>query len=119
MAGYSAIWKRFKSWAEKNGLEYFHELLAEHAEKYSEDLWTSKISPSTFNAHIKFLTGVFALLENQAGLGENVWRRITRKDKTPDQGRRNLSEDELRNVLERAVGNQRGMFAIGLVNGVP
>lgn len=116
--GYTAIWKRFKAWAPSKSLEYFHEVLEQHAKDYAQDLWSSKISPSTFNAHIKFLMSIFGLLETNAGLTENVWRRITRKEKAPDQGRRNFTEEELRKILANATGPMRVMFAIGLFTGL-
>jgi integrase len=118
LLGYEAIWKRFAAWAKEKGLEYFHEVDRTRADEYAGNLWKSHVSPSTFNAHVKLLTNVFKLLETQANLTENVWAGITRKTKTPDQGRRNLSEDELRTVLERATGNLRLMFALSLFTGL-
>lgn len=118
LTGYKAIWDRFELWSSRNGVEYLHELDRGHAERYAEDLWKSHVSPSTFNAHIKLLTNIFKLLETYAGLSENVWARIIRKDKTPDQGRRNFTEPELRIILNRAEGNQRVMFVLGLFTGL-
>ena len=105
-------------WAKDHSLDYFHEVDRSHAEEYAGDLWKSHISPSTFNAHIKLLTHVFKVMETQAGLAENVWTSITRKERVTDQGRRNLSEKELRTVLDRATGNLRLMFALGLFTGL-
>jgi integrase len=118
LAGYEAIWKRFKIWATGKGLDFLHEVTDEHARAYAEDLWSSRVSPSTFNAHIKFLASVFSVLESNAGLTDNVWKKITRKDKAPDQGRRNLTENELKTILSKANGTRRIMFAIGLFTGL-
>jgi integrase len=118
VAGYEAIWKRFKTWAGQNSLEYLHEVDRADAERYAEDLWKSHVSPSTFNAHIKLLTNIFKILETSAGLTENVWARITRKEKTPDQGRRNLSEKELQTIFEKATGNRKMMLMLGLFTGL-
>jgi integrase len=118
LAGYKAIWSRFVAWAAQNGLENLHELDRGHAERYAEDLWKSHVSPSTFNAHINLLANVFRILETSAGLSENVWARITRKDKAPDQGRRNLTEEELKTIFGSAQGNMRVMFIIGLFTGL-
>jgi integrase len=76
------------------------------------------VSPSTFNAHIKFLAALFKALEVKAGLTENVWALITRKAKAVDQGRRNLTEEELRNVIGKATGNLRVMIVVGLFTGL-
>ena len=118
LLGYEAIWKRFTAWAKEKGLEFFHEVDRTHAEAYAGDLWKSRVAPTTYNAHMKLLTNVFRVLENKASLTENVWAGITRREKTNDQGRRNLSEDELRTVLERSSGNMRLMFAIALFTGL-
>jgi integrase len=118
LSGYESIWKRFTSWANTQAVEHLHDVLEKHAHDYAKDLWASKVSPSTFNAHVKFLAGAFALLEAEAGLTENVWRKITRKDKATDQGRRNLTEEELKTVFTRASGPQRVMLALGLFTGL-
>ena len=118
LLGYGAIWKRFQTWAHEKGLDFFHEVDRTHAEAYAGDLWKSHVAPTTYNAHMKLLTNVFRVLENKASLTENVWLGITRREKTNDQGRRNLSEDELRTVLERSSGNMRLMFAVALFTGL-
>ncbi len=118
IAGYDAIWDRFETWATQNGLEYLHEVDRADAERYAEDFWKSHVSPSTFNAHIKLLTNIFKILETSAGLTENVWARITRKEKAPDQGRRNLSEKELEAIFKKASGNQKMMLMLGLFTGL-
>jgi integrase len=84
----------------------------------AKSLEKSHVSPSTFNGHIKLLANVFRILETSAGLSENVWARITRKDKAPDQGRRNLTEEELKTIFGSAQGNMRVMFIIGLFTGL-
>ena len=118
IAGYEAIWDRFETWAGQNRLEYLHEVDRSDAERYAEDFWKSHVSPSTFNAHIKLLTSIFKVLETSAGLTENVWARITRKEKAPDQGRRNLSEKELQTIFEKAKGNQKLLLMLGLFTGL-
>jgi integrase len=118
LTGYKSIWKRFESWVKPTGLIYFHELERNHAEQYAEQLWKSHVSPTTYNAHIKFLTHMFNVLKTKAGLVENIWAAITRKDKAADQGRRNLSESELQTILERATGSMRKMIALGLFTGL-
>jgi integrase len=115
---YAGIWKRFERWAVVQGVVHLHELDRSHAGKYAEDLWATKVTPSTFNAHIKFLTHVFKVLETKADLTENVWSRITRKDKIRDQGRRNFTADELTTIMEASKGNMRLMIALGLFTGL-
>ena len=76
------------------------------------------MSPNTFNQHIKFLRGAFAVLESRAGLLLNPWAHLKSRKKKMDEGRRNLTEDELKNVLTKARGNMRLMFHIGLFTGL-
>lgn len=116
--GYEAIWKRFQKWAESKRIPHLHELSREHAEEYGSNLWHSKVSPTTFNAHIKFLRGAFAVLETQAGLVGNVWSHIKHKQKNGNEGRRNLTEEELKTVLLKAKGNLGVMIHIGLFSGL-
>jgi integrase len=118
LAGYEAIWKRFANWAKDRSLQFFHEVQPADAEAYGANLWASKVSPATFNAHIKFLRSAFGALELQAGLGANPWSRLKTKQKTPGEGRRNLSMEELQIVMARAEGNLRLMLAIGLFTGM-
>jgi integrase len=117
LAGYEAVWKRFKKWAGLKELDYFHEIQEKDAKDYATDLWTSHVSPATFNAHIKFLSSAFTLLDTEAGLSENVWRKITRKE-SEQTGKRNFTEDEIRTVFEKSNGNMRVMFTIGLFTGL-
>ena len=118
LAGYEAIWKRFRLWASTAGLSFLHEVTKAHAEDYSADLWKSKVSPNTFNQHIKFLRGAFSVLEARAGLLVNPWAHLKSRKKKLDEGRRNLSEIELKTVLTKARGNMGLMFHIGLFTGL-
>jgi integrase len=118
LAGYEAIWKRFAAWADDRRLQYFHEVQPTDAEAYGADLWGSKVSPATFNAHIKFLRSAFGALELQGGLGANPWSRLKTKQKTLGEGRRNLSMEELQTIMARAEGNLRLMLAVGLFTGM-
>ncbi len=118
LAGYEAIWRRFATWAQNRGLQYFHEVQPADAEAYGADLWASKVSPATFNAHIKFLRSAFAALELKAGLATNPWSRLKTKQKTVGEGRRNLSMEELQTVMARAEGNLHLMLAVGLFTGM-
>jgi len=118
LLGYEAIWKRFAAWAKEQKLKFMHEVGREHAEDYAADLWKSKVSASTFNAHIKFLRSAFTALDRKAGLVSNPWSPIKSKKKVHADGRRNLTLTELQTVLGRAKGNLRVMFSIGLFTGL-
>ncbi len=118
LLGYEAIWKRFAAWAKQQKLECMHEVGRESAEDYAADLWKSKVSASTFNAHIKFLRSAFTALDRKAGLVSNPWSHIKSKKKVHADGRRNLTLPELQTVMGRAKGNLRVMLSIGLFTGL-
>lgn len=118
LAGYEAMWRRFQSWAAKAGIAHLHEVTRAQTEDYAEDLWTSGVSPSTFNQHIKLLRGVFNTLETRAGLLGNPWAHLKSRQRIADEGRRNLTEAELRRVLSKAEGNLKLMLHLGLFTGL-
>lgn len=118
LKGYVAIWSRFEKWAGARGLKYLHEVNREQTEEYATHLWKSKVSPTTFNAHIKFLRAAFVALESRAGLVGNPWSPIKSKKKNHGEGRRNLNEEELKKVLSRAQGNLKLMLHLGLFTGL-
>jgi integrase len=116
--GYSSIWTRFAVWAEARKIKFLHELTAGDSEAYAADLWKSKVSPSTYNQHIKFLRSLFTALETEAGLVTNPWARIISTKKSLGGGRRNLTIEELQNVLAKAEGSIRHMVIVGLFTGL-
>ena len=118
LLGYQSIWKRFMGWVEPRKLHFLHELSAADAEAYAGDLWKSKVSPATYNQHIKFLRSIFSALETEAGLVTNPWAKITSTKKSLGGGRRNLTMEELQTVLAKAEGNLRLMFIIGIFTGL-
>jgi len=92
LEGYKAVWKRFfnfeldekpkkhakaerKGWIQKHhaGVKYLHEVTESMAEDYASDLWGSKMSPATYNAHVKFLRSMFKTLTIKGGLSVNPW----------------------------------------------
>jgi len=118
LQGYDAMWRRFQRWAETSGLVHLDDISRANAETYAADLWDSSVSPSTFNQHIKLLRGVFQSLEHRAGLAANPWSHLKSRKRALDEGRRNLTETELAEVLHRAKGNLRLMLHLGLFTGL-
>ena len=118
LTGYEAIWDRFVAWAAEQKLAYLHEVTHESAEQYAADLWKSKVSSSTYNAHKKFLRSAFGSLRKKAGLMANPWDDIKTKKKVHAEGRRRLTLTELQTILGKATGNLRVMFALGLFTGL-
>jgi integrase len=119
LAGYSAIFQRFKEWAEKQipPVRSLHEVSTAIAETYATDLKVANFSPRTFNAHSSFLQSMFNALRNRAGLVANVWQEIPRRDSAP-RGRRELKPDEMVKVIAAANGSLRTLFLIGAYTGM-
>lgn len=118
LAGYEAMWRRFQAWASNAKIAFLHEVTRSHAEDYAADLWGSSVSPSTFNQHLKFIRSLFTTLEARAGLLSNPWAHLKTRKRALDEGRRNLTEAELRIVLNRAEGNLKLMLHLGLFTGL-
>ena len=119
VAGYAAIWKRFEKWLslEHPEVRTLHEVSHQIAEDYAANMDQAGVSPRTFNAHIGFLRSLFKALSRRAGLTENPWAEIPSRD-LETKGRRDLSEAELRNVLEKAEGELRPMVLLGIYTGM-
>jgi integrase len=119
LLGYEAVWKRFKRWALGKELHFLHEISADHAVQYADNLWQSKVSASTYNQHVKFLRSLFVALELEAGLVSNPWARITSTKKNLEKGgRRNLTIEEFQAVLAKAEPNLQLLLLIGLFTGL-
>ena len=95
LQGYEAMWRRFQTWAVGQSLNHLDEVTRAHAESYAVDLWKSRVSPSTFNQHLKLIRGVFQSLQHQMGLEGNPWSHLKSRKRSLDEGRRNLTEAEL------------------------
>ena len=117
LSGYKGQWTRFKGWAAKNGIRYLHETSPALAEKYAADLWGSKVSPRTYNAHIKLLQGMFRTLRLSASIEGNPWQDIRQKEAST-KSRRNLTPKELKTVCSKATGSMRYLIALGLYTGM-
>ena len=117
ISGYTAIWKRFIGWLTQYKLKYLHEITGLHAQDYSTDLWKSEVSPSTYNAHVKFLRAMFNALKLKAGLILNPWAEIKTLEKET-QGRENFTPEELSIVCSKATGAFRFMIALGIYTGM-
>ena len=117
LAAYSGQWKRFREWAEKQDIDFLHEVDELKAQAYATDLSKSNVSPRTYNAHIKLLRAMFKTLSTVAGLPENVWQGIALKESSPE-GRRNLTPKELTAICEKAQGTLRYLFVLGIYTGM-
>ncbi len=118
LRGYRAAWQRFAAWASGRDLRWFHEFDEAAALAYADDLWASRVTPRTFNAHVQFLRSLWGTLRVAAGLGtDNPWAGVKAKAAGPDTGRRDLTPDELRAVVGSATGSLRLLLLAGTLTG--
>ena len=118
LGGYRGIWTQFAAWAEKRGLSWLHELAEADAMVYADHLWSSNVTPRTFTAHIRFLKSVWSTLRIAGGLTEaNPWSGVKSKALAADSGRRDLTPDELRMIIQAATGSLRLILLAGALTG--
>ncbi len=87
------------------------------AEEYAGELNHGRLSPNTFNKHIRVLELVFRVLKRKARISENPWENIQRK-KLETSSRRELNVEELKRVCQSAKGEFRTLFGLGVYSGL-
>ena len=119
LAGYDAIWRRFKSWliSSHPDIRFLHETDANIAEGYAANLWGSGITARTYNAHVGFLKSMFNVLAGHAGLRENPWADLPRMSGRTES-RRRLTAQELERIILDARGNLRAILLVGIYTGM-
>jgi integrase len=116
---YEGQFGQFTAWAaEKHPEAPALRDIAHHiAEEYAGHLNGTGISPNTFNKHIRVLDLVFRVLKRKARLTDNPWETIQRK-KLQTSSRRELTVEELKLVCQKATGEFRTLFALGVYSGL-
>ncbi len=117
LAGYQAIWRRFADWAAERKREWLHEVDPTMAQDYAANLWGSKVTGNTFNAHTKFLKSAWQTLKVPAGITANPWETIRLRAMEQGTGRRALSPEEVRRVITAAVGPMKLLLTAGAMTG--
>lgn len=117
LAGYTAIWNRFKKWAEKQKIAHLHEVTRVHGQNYMADVSASGVTERTYGAHLKFLRSVFNVLEDQAGIAENPFAKLTVPE-LQTQSREAFTAEELKTICAKASGDWKYMIAIGIFTGL-
>ena len=117
LAGYTAIWNRFKKWVEKQKIAHLHEVTRVHGQSYMADVSASGVTERTYGAHLKFLRSVFNVLEDQAGIAENPFAKLTVPE-LQTQSREAFTAEELKTICTKASGDWKYMIAIGLFTGL-
>lgn len=120
---YEAHWRHFANWLASTvpEVEDLSGVTFAIAEQYmvhlaAPDKKGRTPTGRTLNAHRAFLRAFWNVLKEKAGLSENPWAKIAKRDETP-VSRRPLSVAELRDVCQRATGEMRLLLALGLFLG--
>ncbi len=116
---YRHQWERFRQWIEENRPEETRlaDVTEATARAYAVDLSSSGISGATYNKHITLLRMVFRVLSEEGRIPRNPFSSITRKKHHPE-GRRALSPEELRKILQEAEGDLGALLLIGASTGL-
>lgn len=119
LAGYEAVWKRFKEWLSRVRPQYAHlaQITEADAKAYSEELWSSKVSPVTYNLHVSFLRRLWTQLKLKAGVTSDVWQDIERQEKRTFS-HESLTKEQLVAVIGSANGELRNLLLVGLLTGL-
>ena len=116
---YAGYWTKFREWLEAtdgNAL-YARDITSKIAQGYVSCLRQSDISPNTFNKHIGFLKLFFRVLEEPARMAENPFGNV-KKRKLQTNVRRELSIEELKDILEKADGELQTLLYLGTFTGL-
>lgn len=116
---YGFQWERFRGWLAKHkpNVKTLADIAPGMAQEYAGHLAGANVSANTFNKHIGLLALVFRVLADDAGITSNPWERITRK-KQRSNGRRELTTEELRRIVQASSGELRLLLAIGIYTGL-
>ncbi len=116
---YESKWSIFEKWlqAERPNLATLQDVKGEVVQAYLENLIHNRIANATYNGHLNVLRYIFRILKDKAQLTENVWEKPKTKPLVT-QSRRELTIEELKTVCDRATGDLRALFCIGLYTGL-
>jgi integrase len=117
---YESKWSIFEKWMqrERPRVTTLKDVDGDVAQAYLENLNHGRLANATFNGHLNVLRYIFRVLKDKAQLPEkNVWMKPKTKPLVT-QSRRELTIDELKLVCDRATGELKTLFCIGLYTGL-
>jgi integrase len=119
LAVYRGQFRQFQSWLKGKhpGRLLLRDVTEDVAEEYASYLSREGLSPNTYNKHVRVLALVFRVLKRKGRLSGNPWEGIQRK-KLETSSRRELTVEELRNVCQKATGELRVLFGLGVYTGL-
>ena len=119
---YEVQYDRFRRWLAAAHPEAVNmaDVTPDTAREFRAHLEHEKRSPRTVNAYLNLLALVWRVLAEPARAAVNPWKaeHVTRRRQEKGTGRKELSVDVLRRVIEGADGELRTLFAVGLYCGL-
>ncbi len=121
---YSFQWKRFLTWILQNNpdIDTLRDVTTQEARGYFAELQKSGVSPATVNKHIALLRLVFSIVNTrETPTGDEVLPNPFDGIKPMQhrvRGRRELTTEELRRVVDAATGEVKLLLAIGIYTGL-
>jgi len=119
LRNYAGHWKRFCEWIKEAApdIHCLREITPKTAQDYAATLNGGTVSPNTYNKHTGFLKLFFRVLLDDAGLKENPFEKIRRKN-LKTESRRELTLAELKEILESASGDLQTLLYLGTFTGL-
>lgn len=120
LRNYAGQWERFERWLKEQDPEplTLREITPQTAQDYAATLnGGTGTSPNTYNKHTAFLKMFFRVLSDAAGLKENPFEKIRRKN-LKTNSRRELTLAELKDLLENATGDLQTLLYLGTFTGL-
>jgi integrase len=116
---YESKFSMFHFWMQENhaSVTALRDVTPALAKSYLDSLIKREVAPATYNGHLNTLRYIFKTLKDTAKLVDNVWLKFNPLP-TTTQGRRDLTVDELRQVIGTATGEMKMMFGIGCYSGL-
>ncbi len=108
---YRSLCNKLTDWCDDNGLTFLDEFTPDHSRTFAAYLESQRLSAHRFNRIIRFGKRVYELLEDSTDI--NPFDTIRLKHSQP-VSKRDLTETELKDVLEKATGELRTLFVIGI-----
>ncbi|MCF7848740.1 MAG: tyrosine-type recombinase/integrase [Kiritimatiellales bacterium] len=122
---YRSHWKQFRKFLGADYV-YMKDVFAKTAEEYARHLLKRRVSHNTYNKHINFLKLIYSLLSDEigaevspfAGINTKKLSAAKKKGAARLKKRRELSREELSNVIDKAEGDLQTLLMLGAYSGL-
>ena len=116
---YRSYFNHFSTWLshEFPNIEYVNEINHQVVDKYMTELWAGNISENTYNKHLTFFRSMFNTISINAGLNENVWKKID-KLRLNSHHKEALTIQQFSDVIDLSEGEIRALLLVGFYTGL-